>query len=249
MQLQLMTWPDVQAYLGRRTDIIVPIGSTEQHGPTGLVGTDALTAEAVARGLGEKVGAVVGPTLAVGMAHHHLAFSGTLTLRPTTLIAVVRDVVASCKRHGFRQVLFVNGHGGNIATVNVAFQEIYAEASLAGEGADVRCALVNWWDGSRVPALCREFYAGQDGSHATASEIAVTWALFPETAREGTAHEPPVAPSGKGWTDAGDYRRHYPDGRIGSNPGLSTIEQGQRLLAAAVEDMAEKHAAFLKAGE
>ena len=65
MLLSTRTWPAVEEYLGRSQGIILPIGSTEQHGPTGLIGTDALTAEMIARGAGEKVGALVAPTISV----------------------------------------------------------------------------------------------------------------------------------------------------------------------------------------
>ena len=82
MQLQLKTWQFVEDYLKSKTGIIIPIGSTEQHGPTGLIGTDALTAEMIGRGVGEKVGALVAPTISVGMAQHHLDFAGSMTLGP-----------------------------------------------------------------------------------------------------------------------------------------------------------------------
>ena len=152
MLLQLSSWPEVDAYLKRSTGILIPIGSAEQHGPTGLIGTDALTAELIARGAGEKAGALVAPTISVGMAQHHLAFPGSMTVKPTTLIAIIRDQVVSLARHGFTRFFFVNGHGGNIATVTAAFSEIYAERSMErlSNQPSIKCALRNWWDGPGV---------------------------------------------------------------------------------------------------
>ena len=176
MQLQLKTWQFVEDYLKTKTGIIIPIGSTEQHGPTGLIGTDALTAEMIGRGAGEKVGALVAPTISVGMAQHHLAFPGSVTLKPTTLIAVVRDTVMSLARHGFTRFFFINGHGGNIATVTAAFSEIYAERSMEklSNQPSLKCALRNWWDGAGIRQLQKELYPSGEGSHATASEVALT---------------------------------------------------------------------------
>jgi creatinine amidohydrolase len=131
MQLQLQTWQEVEAYLRSSRGIILPIGSTEQHGPIGLIGTDTICAEVIARGVGEATGALVAPTIAVGMAQHHMGFAGSMTLRPSTLIAVLQDMVESLVRHGFERFYFLNGHGGNIATLAAAFSEIYAARSLS----------------------------------------------------------------------------------------------------------------------
>jgi creatinine amidohydrolase len=243
MRLQLMTWPEVEDYLREKRSIIVPVGSAEQHGPTGLIGTDAITAERVALGVGEAEGAIVAPTLAIGMAQHHLGFPGSITLRPSTLIAVVRDVVESLARHGFERFFFINGHGGNVATVSAAFSEIYAERSLrpgAGGAPSVECRLKNWWQTPAVYALSKELYGIAEGSHATPSEVAVTQFLHPEAIKEAAVLDPPIAPQG-GFTDAANYRLRFPDGRIGSNPGLATPEAGRRLLEAAVADIAAEY--------
>ncbi|HET8726161.1 MAG TPA: creatininase family protein [Alphaproteobacteria bacterium] len=246
MRLQLSTWPEVERYLASSRGIILPIGSTEQHGPTGLIGTDALCAEAIAERVGEAAGAMVGPTIGVGMAQHHMAFPGTVTLRPSTLVLVVRDMVLSLAEHGFDRFLFINGHGGNVATVRTAFSEIHAETRAArGQGApDLRLKLMNWWDAPAVGRLARELYGGSDGAHATASEIAVTQALFPDHIKTAPL-EPKVAPLGA-YHDARDFRRRHPDGRMGSDPSLARPEHGQRLMEAAVPDLAAAYQALMK---
>ena len=68
MRLQLMSWPEVESYLKNSVGIIVPVGATEQHGPTGLIGTDAICAETLAWKAGDLADALVGPTLSVGMS-------------------------------------------------------------------------------------------------------------------------------------------------------------------------------------
>jgi creatinine amidohydrolase len=117
---------EVEAYLEKSQGIILPIGSTEQHGPTGLIGTDAICAEAIAHGVGEATQAIVAPTINVGMALHHTAFPGTISLRPSTMIQLIKDYVTCLTRAGFTKFFFINGHGGNIATLKAAFAETYA---------------------------------------------------------------------------------------------------------------------------
>ena len=241
MQLHLQTWPEVEAYLQTSRGIILPIGSTEQHGPIGLIGTDAICAEIVARGVGDTADAMVGPTIGVGMAQHHMAFPGSVTLRPSTLIALLRDIVELLAVHGFERFYFVNAHGGNIATVSAAFSEIYAARSMApgGNVAPIKCRLRNWWQGEGVGQIAKELYGDAEGSHATPSEVAMTQFAYPEAIKRAPL-DPPIAPRGD-FTDAADYRRHFPDGRIGSNPALATPEAGKRLYDAAVTGLAKDY--------
>lgn len=244
MRLQLMTWPEVERYLERSRGLIVPIGSTEQHGPTGLIGTDALTAEGLALGAGEVLGAVVAPTLAVGMAQHHLAFPGSASLRPSTLMAVVRDLVTSLATGGFRRFFFVNGHGGNVASLNAAFSEIHCDASFAGRAGEVRCALFNWYQSRALAPFVREQYGEQEGSHATPSEVALA-AYYHRGQLRAVALAPAVAPAGHEFHDAADYRRRFPDGRMGSNPALAREEHGARIHELVVADIGEAYRRFV----
>lgn len=245
MRLALCTWAEVETYLAGSNGIIIPIGSTEQHGPNGLIGTDAICAEAVANGVGEATGAMVAPVIAVGMAQHHLAFAGSITLRPSTMIALVADIVFSLARHGFRRFLFINGHGGNIAPLSAAFSEIYAAASLDHSGTvpRVRCALRNWFDGAEVTRLSKEFYGDRLGTHATPAEVALTQHLHPEAIKRVAMG--PVVPTRRRFTDALDLRALHPDGRIGSEPSLATPEHGRALYEAAVAECSAAWAAFL----
>ncbi len=245
MMLQLSTWQEVEAYLKTSSAIILPVGSTEQHGPNGFIGTDALCPEVLARGIGGETGALVAPTIAVGMAQHHLGFAGSITLRPSTLMAVVQDTVNSLARHGFDRFYFLNGHGGNIATLEASFSQIYAESSLGTAGHNrppLRCKLRNWWDCAGVKSLSGSLFGSSEGSHATCSEVSLTYYAYPDHVKEAKM-TPKIAPTGPIY-DADDYRRRFPDGRIGSNPSLASIEAGEKLYNAALADLARDYLEF-----
>ena len=115
------------------------------------------------------------------MAQHHLGFSGSMALKPTTLIAVIKDMVDSLAVNGFKRFFFVNGHGGNIATVKSAFSQAYISASRMQlpVANSLRCKLANWFMAPEVFALANELYGNREGQHATPSEIALTLHLEP----------------------------------------------------------------------
>jgi creatinine amidohydrolase len=190
MRLQLMSWPEVEKYLEDSEGVIVPIGATEQHGPTGLIGTDAICAETLAWRSAELTESAVAPTLSVGMSEHHMAFPGSISLRPTTLVTVVRDVVLSLARHGFRRFFFINGHGGNTSSLDAAFFEVYTEAPrVMDRGDDVRCLNAEWWDMPSAVRLSEELFGDRDGDHATASEVSVAAAAWPGSSDRGISED------------------------------------------------------------
>lgn len=247
MLLHLSTWPEVEDYLKTSSGLIVPIGSTEQHGPTGLIGTDAICAEAIAHRVGEATHALVAPTINVGMALHHTAFPGSISLRPSTLILVIRDYLTSLVKAGFTKFFFINGHGGNVATLKAAFSEAYAVLSdlQLAQADQVQCKLANWYMCGSVYQLAKTLYGDAEGSHATPSEVALTQYLFPDAIKQ--AELSPEVASGHPIFGAENFRLRYPDGRMGSNPALATPEHGQQFCELAVKELSQQYLKFLAA--
>ena len=246
IRLDLHTWTEVEEYLKHCKGIILPIGSTEQHGPTGAIGTDALTAEAVAIEVGCRTGVIVAPTQAFGMAQHHLAFPGTMSLQPSTLLALLHDLLLSLAGHGFERIFVINGHGGNIATAKAAFMQAYStlETRRMPVASRFQCKIANWYMAGPVFSTARELYGDREGQHATPSEIALTLHLEP-TLRKKQRPLPEPAPVGP-INGPEDFRHRYPDGRMGSDPFLAKPEHGENLLDKAATALSKDLSDFLK---
>jgi creatinine amidohydrolase/Fe(II)-dependent formamide hydrolase-like protein len=243
MLMHLSSWPEIDARLKTTKTVVVPIGSNEQHGPTGLLGTDWLCPEIIAHAAeAQDESLVVAPTFNIGMAQHHLAFAGTISLRPSTFMAAITDWVSSLSRHGFERIYLLNGHGGNVATIEATFAEIYAEWSFVGEQPPFILKLRNWWDLPGVHAFCSKMFPTGHGMHATPSEIAVTQAAYPERVKTADLN-PRIAPVGP-IRDALDYRARFPDGRIGSDPLQASPEKGRQIIEAAVPALLKDVAEF-----
>ena len=129
-----LTAEDLRAKAAANAIVILPVASMEQHGPHLPVGVDTFLCEAVCRGGAERavqdVPVVVAPTLWCGMAEHHMAFGGTFTFDIPTYQAVLSAFLNSIKRHGFKRVFIVNGHGGNIAALNAFLPDFTRETGL-----------------------------------------------------------------------------------------------------------------------
>ena len=232
MQLSEATWPEIRDCEGDLA--VLPVGSTEQHGPHAPLGTDALAAAAVAEAgvaaYRERTGAdvPVAPTIPVGVAAEHRAFDGTLWVSPDTFRAYVRETVASLAHHRFDRVIIVNGHGGNTdplrevtgtisredAAYAVAFtwfDSIDTEEDM-GHGGPVETSLLQHLDGEFVRA--NELVAARDG----ASEGWGEW-----VAGVNLAHDSDE------FTDSG----------VVGDPTAATAELGERLLSRSGDALAE----------
>jgi creatinine amidohydrolase len=180
MRVAELNWMQIEDYLTRDDRCVLPIGSTEQHGPLSLC-VDAILAERVAVEAAEPCGVPVYPVMPFGNAPYFAAFPGSISLRVETLLSVTRDVVDSLHGSGFRRVLIVNGHGGNAAVGNLC-RELMAELP------DMSIRFHDWWRHPRVMAKARSIAPGP--SHANWFEN------FPWTRLAGVAlpgeEKPPV---------------------------------------------------------
>ncbi len=228
MRLASATWPEIEQYLKSSDTLILPIGSTEQHGPTGLLGTDHLTADAIALEVGKRLEVLVAPPICYGMASHHMAFPGSVTLRPSVYQAMLAEVLRSFYHHGFRKFYLVNGHGGNEHSVRAVFQE------LKGEGfAGASFTLFNWWRLPEVSRLADELYGEREGFHATPSEVSLTFFLEGLAARPYDYRKIETAAA---WPlTANEVRQEFPDGTMKSDPGLARPEHGERFFEVATQ--------------
>lgn len=156
MRVAEMNWADMEARIAADDRCVLPIGSTEQHAQLSLC-VDLILAERVAAEAAEPSGVPVFPVMPYGLAPYFADFPGTVTLRVETLLAVVRDVIASFARMGFRRVLIVNGHGGNQPAAAVANEMMI-------DHPDMSVKFHNWWNAPKVWAHAQTI--DPTGSHA-----------------------------------------------------------------------------------
>lgn len=124
--MQELTWQEVQDYLTRDRIAIVPVGSTEQHGPAGVLGVDSYVAITLAEDTAQRSGVLCTPPIWFGDSVHHAGFPGTITIRPETLTELIRDICRSLARHGFDRIILINGHkGSNLPALTSALRELH----------------------------------------------------------------------------------------------------------------------------
>src|SRR5512147_1440988 len=118
MKIAEMNWMQVEEYLKHDVRAVIPLGSTEQHVYLSL-STDSILAERVAVEAAEPSGVAVFPVVAYGITPYFMAYPGTLSLHVNTYLQIIHDILESLTQHGFRRIVFVNGHGGNTPAQSV----------------------------------------------------------------------------------------------------------------------------------
>jgi len=132
-----LTYPDIQEYLKTKDVILIPMASTEQHGPHLPLKTDTVTAEEVSRRVAAKIEVLYTPCIWTGYSPQHMhgpgLGRGTITVRPETLLNLMYDVGRSLIHHGFNRLIFVNGHGSNVKVVDPVLRKLrYETGALIG---------------------------------------------------------------------------------------------------------------------
>jgi creatinine amidohydrolase len=231
MNLAESTWTEAAA---AETELaVLPVGSTEQHGPHAALGTDSLTAGAVAEAAVERADreCVLGPTVSVGVAEEHRQFPGTLWVSNDTFRAYVRETCQSLAAHGWDRIVVVNGHGGNVA----ALRELCGRFTRDGDGYAVP---FTWFDAVDPDAVGVDVSMGHGGPFETSlveylGEEHVRPERFEEAGENGA----------DGWGEwqsgvnlAYDSAEFTENGVVG-DPREGSAEIGERLLDAAASEL------------
>jgi creatinine amidohydrolase len=235
VRLQDLNWPAVAA-LPKETPVVVPIAALEQHGRHMPVFTDSmLLGEVVERAssrLGDRV--VWTPLFWLGNSHHHIDFAGTLSASPRVYLDVLNDLLDNLVTHGFRRIVFLNGHGGNI----VPAQQVTFEARQQYRTRTdlLFLATAYWALGGKPNEVDRSIEQTRMG-HACEWETSMMLRLAPHLVSEHTkvdaiAPGMPFDPASQGWIT----KDRSAPGHIG-NPRLATAEKGEVLFRVFSDDV------------
>ncbi len=182
--------------------VLIPTGSTEQHGPHSALGTDVLIPEELCRRVAPDIPAVVAPPISYGLSYPHRGFKGEFSLRIDTFMNVVSDLCVTFAAAGFRRIVFVNGHYDNTYAIAFGCARV---ADQLPQG--TQAFPVTYWEGF-PPERAREFMGGDKGLHANVGEVSALLAISPDLVDMSLANaELPNFPSYK--TSAGGQHTAY----------------------------------------
>jgi len=221
-------WPQVRG-------AILAIGSLEQHGPNLGMSVDTAIADGLARRIAQRFypRLVLLPAVPYGVSYHHMAFTGSVTLRAETLDAIVTDLVTSLAHHGLRTLIVVNGHGGNTAPLATIFGRLRFEG--------FRVAALAWFGlaGDEAARVARSALYG----HACEVETSVAMAVAPGLVRRaalaaGRLKQLPFRHAdirGSARVEASyRFEELTENGALG-DARLATVEDGERIVTTTLE--------------
>ena len=237
-----LTRPEIEKLRDKDAIVIIPLGSTEQHGPHLMVGADALLSTAISEQVAQKLTAeghpaVVAPTISVGNSIHHMDFPGTITLKPETYMQMLLEYCECLAHHGFKKIAMINGHGGNNLPTQTAIININEKLGFPVYFMSYECGSEREIDGI--------LETQPHGIHACEMETSVALHFFPdlvdpsykEISYGGITKENGGRAPGKPYTFR-RFKSRTPIGMIG-NACAASPEKGQRLVDQMVGRLAE----------
>jgi creatinine amidohydrolase len=236
--LHEMSWVEAKEYFAENDTAILPVGSTEQHGPQNPLGTDHLIARAVAEETAKRTGTLCLPVVPFGVSPHHRQFWGTVFIKAGVFREYVRNVCLSLKYYGVEKVVVVNGHGGNASALLEMARELREEGMFV--------SIFQWWTVSGE--LLPDIFSSEERGHAAAEETSMNLAVHPHLVNiEKAVDEAPRKPTAEtrglvSWIfDTIDYTSSGVFGKASS----ASAEKGKKVFGAVVNELA-KHVDIVK---
>jgi len=235
MYLADEAWPDLESYFEAESLALVPVGSTEQHGPQLPEGTDHMIAEALARAAADRSGYLCTPTITVGVSPHHRQFHGTMWVDPPEFRDYVENLTRNLTYHGIDRVVYVNAHGGNVAHLREVGRRLHQDHTAFA---------VEWmWDES-IPDLVDEVFE-TNGPHGGPKETAMIMHVASELVHDdrlAEARDGGLVEWGRDGARVHGARTFYDaientDNGVLGDQTDATPEKGERLFEAATEQL------------
>ena len=231
---------DLRALAAENAVVVIPVASIEQHGPHLPVETDTRLGYEIAVRAARKASAtrptIVTPVVWMGLSEHHMPFGGTLTVSHSTFRAILRDLIIAVTRHGFRDVLISNSHGGNI----IAMQQIADELASQVDATIVATTYV--MEAGETYGEIMEDQASIQ--HACEGETSMMLAVAPDLVDASDLGSLKQGDGPGGFLKAGraSYRwrpfAHITENGVSGDPTRATAEKGEALLEAGAEAVA-----------
>ncbi|MFO0848569.1 MAG: creatininase family protein [Gemmataceae bacterium] len=235
MQLADLPWPVVAA-LGPDTPVVVPVAALEQHGHHLPVFTDSLLLGEVVRRAAERVGdrVLFTPLMWLGNSDHHLDFAGTLSAPPRVYLDLLNGLVDNLLTHGFRRIVFVNGHGGNDVPGK---QAVFEARQRHRTRSDLLLLFATYWSLGGDPRAADPSIAQDRMGHACEWETSMILRLAPHLVGDLSQVEPvpfgnPFEPASRGWVT----KDRSEPGHIG-DPRAATAGKGEALFRTFADDV------------
>ena len=237
MQLSDLSWPQVQA-LSRDTPVVFPVAALEQHGQHLPVFTDSLLLGEIMRRAAERLPdrVLFAPLMWLGNSDHHLDFPGTLSAPPRTYLDLLNGLLENFIQHGFRRLIFINGHGGNDVPGR---QTVFEARQRHRHRSDLLLLFATYWSLGAKPHLADPTLRQQQMGHACEWETSMVLQIAPRLVGDfkmlkpvafGNAFEPAT----RGWIT----KDRTAPGHIGE-PSLATAEKGETLLRIFTDDVVQ----------